>query len=215
MLARGLASGLRASAPLCRHSRALSSALPAEAPIALFGVAGRYATAIYTAAAKKSELESVEADLKMLSDTMAASAPFKAYVTDPGVPRGAKAAKMVEILTAAGASTTTKNAMATLAESGRMGEVSKIIGMYGDLMNAAKGEVTAVITSPHALSAAEEADVKAKLATFLEPGQTKVNVEVKVNPGLIQGITIEIGDKFIDYSVATQLKKIVSLMGIA
>jgi len=96
-----------------------------------------------------------------------------------------------------------------------MGEVSKILGMYGDLMNAAKGEVTAVITAPAPLSAAEEADVKAKLAGFLDPGQTKVKVEVKVNPGLIQGITIEIGDKFIDYSVATQLKKIVGLLGIA
>jgi len=211
---RMLARLSRSAPALWRHQRGLCT-LPAEAPIALFGVAGRYATAIYTAAAKKKELEAVEGDLKMLSDTMAASAPFKAYVTDPGVPRAAKASKMIEIMTAAGASGTTKNAMATLAESGRMGEVSKIIGMYGDLMNAAKGEVTAVITSPAPLSAAEEADVKAKLATFLEPGQTKVKVEVKVNPGLIQGITIEIGDKFIDYSVATQLKKIVSLIGIA
>lgn len=208
---------LRMSASrLLAGGRSLSSAaLPAEAPIALFGVAGRYATALYTAAAKKGELESVETDLKLISDAMAASKPFKAYVGDPGVPRGAKASKMVDILTAANASSTTKNAMATLAESGRMGEVQKIIGMYGDLMNAAKGEVTAVITAPHQLSVAEEADVKAKLATFLEPGQTKVKVEVKVNPGLIQGITIEIGDKFIDYSVATQLKKIVTLLGIA
>ena len=45
-----------------------------------------------------------------------------------------------------------------------------------------------------------------------EPGQNKINLEKKVDPGLISGITIEIGDKYIDCSVATQLKKLQGLL---
>ena len=47
-----------------------------------------------------------------------------------------------------------------------------------------------------------------------EAGQTKVHMQVKVDPGLIHGVTIEIGDKFIDYSVATQLKKLAVLLDV-
>ena len=44
-----------------------------------------------------------------------------------------------------------------------------------------------------------------------EPGST-IALETKVDPGLVSGITVEIGDKFLDYSVATQLKKLQSLL---
>ena len=86
--------------------------------------------------------------------------------------------------------------------------------MYGSLMAAAKGEVNAIVTSAHEIKPAEMAEIRKQVEAVLEPGQTKVNIEVKVNPGLIKGVTIEVGDKFIDYSVASQLKKLVVLLGI-
>ena len=45
-----------------------------------------------------------------------------------------------------------------------------------------------------------------------EGNQTKMSVTVKVDEALINGITIELGDKFLDYSVATQLKKLQALL---
>ena len=45
-----------------------------------------------------------------------------------------------------------------------------------------------------------------------EKGQTKISLSTKVDPSLVSGITVEIGDKFLDYSVATQLKKLQSLL---
>lgn len=41
-----------------------------------------------------------------------------------------------------------------------------------------------------------------------EEGQTKLEVTTKVDAGLVSGMTIEVGDKYLDYSVATQLKKL-------
>ena len=43
-------------------------------------------------------------------------------------------------------------------------------------------------------------------------GQKDAEITISVNPGLIEGMTIEIGDKFIDMSVATQLKKLQTLL---
>ena len=45
-----------------------------------------------------------------------------------------------------------------------------------------------------------------------EKGQTKISLTTKVDPLLVSGITVEIGDKFLDYSVATQLKKLQALL---
>jgi len=199
-----------------RGARPLStSALPAEAPIALFGVAGRYATALYTAAAKKNELLAVESDLKLFEQAMDSSAALKAFSADPGVPRGEKAKVLVDSLASMNACTTTKNAFAALCEGGRMKELPKVMSMYSQLMAAAKGEVTAVVTSAHEIKDAEMVEIRKQVESVLEAGQTKVNIEVKVNPGLIKGVTIEVGDKFIDYSVASQLKKLVVLLGVS
>ena len=45
-----------------------------------------------------------------------------------------------------------------------------------------------------------------------DAGQSKISLSTKVNPDLVSGITVEIGDKFLDYSVATQLKKLQALL---
>ena len=45
-----------------------------------------------------------------------------------------------------------------------------------------------------------------------QDGAKKISLSTKVDPALISGITVEIGDKFLDYSVATQLKKLQALL---
>jgi len=59
------------------------------------------------------------------------------------------------------------NAMSTLADGGRLGDVVKVIDMYTQLITAAKGEVMAVITSAEALPPAELDAITKQLHTFL------------------------------------------------
>lgn len=162
MLARLASTSLRAGA-----ARGLCSAAPAEAPAVMFGTAGRYANALYAAAAKSKALADVEADLTLLKSTLSASPQLASFCSDPSLGRDVKAKGIMEVLTAAKASTTTKNAMATLAENGRLGDVEKVIAMYTELMNASKGEVTAVITSAEALAPEEVKKITAQLDAFL------------------------------------------------
>jgi len=199
---------------LARYSaRAMSSAaLPEQAPVQMFGVAGRYANAIYAAAAKEKSLLNVQADLELLKATMGESPALAAFVKDPSQSREAKAKGITDILTASKASNTTKKALAALAEGGRLGMLPKVIDFYSDLIVAAKGEVKAVITSAEPLAKADLDAITKQLYSFLEEGQTKLEVTTKVDAGLVSGMTIEVGDKYLDYSVATQLKKLQQLL---
>jgi F-type H+-transporting ATPase subunit O len=201
--ARGLPAGAR---------RLSSAALPEVAPITMFGTSGRYANAMYAAAAKKGTLLEVADDLALLKDTISTSPVLHNFVIDPSISREAKMKGIVALLTSAKATETTKNAMATLAEGGRLGDAVKVIDMYTDLITAAKGEVKAVITSAEPLPPAELTAITGQLDGFTGGGKSSINVSTKVDPGLISGFTIEIGDKFLDCSVATQLKKLQGLL---
>jgi len=184
----------------------------AAAPVTKFGTPGRYANAIYAAAAQKNALAAVTDDLSLLKETLKASATLHHFVTNPSIPRETKASGIVKLLTSAKADVVTKNAMATLAEGGRMHDVFKVIDNYMEIITAAKGEVNAVITSAAPLPEEEKAAIRAQLVSFLDKGQTKVESVFKVDASLVSGITVEIGDKFLDASVATQLKKLHSLL---
>jgi len=189
-----------------------SAAMPEAAPVTMFGTSGRYANALYAAASKKKALQQVADDLSLLKETLGASPTLHNFCVDPSISREAKAKGIVSLMTSANASDTTKNAMATLAEGGRMGDIYKVIDMYTDLITAAKGEVKAVITSAEPLPADEMKAITKALDSLLEPGQKNINLTTKVDAGLISGITVEIGDKYLDCSVATQLKKLQSLL---
>ena len=199
--------------PARRGLAAGAEGLPLEAPVKMYGIAGRYANALYAAAAQTGELKAVASDLSLISETMDASPEFKGYVTNPSVPRAAKAATMVEILTAAKACDTTKNTFSALAEAGRMGEVFKVIDMYDELLKSASGELKAKITSATPLSEKDLAQLTESVkANFLEEGQTNVSISTAIDPSLVAGVTIEVGDRYMDLSAATQLKKLQSLL---
>ena len=153
-------------------SRPLSRGLCAEAaavkaPITMFGTAGRYANALYAAAAKKNALSPVLDDLTLLKETIKASPALANFCSDPSLGRADKAKGIIEVLTSAKANDVSKNAMATLAEGGRLGDVVKVIDMYTELIVAGKGEVEAVVTSAEPLPPAELEAITKQLHTFL------------------------------------------------
>jgi len=204
---------LRLAAGAARGSlrRMSTAALPKEAPVQMYGVAGRYTNALYAAAASKDELLTVEKDLKLFKETMASSAALRNFVIDPSISRTEKVAGVTSLCTESGACESTKNALSALAEGGRMTEVTKVIDMYSELLAAAKGELTAVITSAEPLKAGQAEEVMTAL-NRMTGGSGKVTVETKLDPSLIAGMTITFGDKYIDMSVASQVKRLDAML---
>jgi len=56
------------------------------------------------------------------------------------------------------------------------------------------------------LDAAEQQELKKTLQAFSKKGET-IKLELKVDQSLIGGMIVSIGDKYVDMSVATKIKK--------
>lgn len=56
------------------------------------------------------------------------------------------------------------------------------------------------------LDSAEQQELKKTLQSFAKKGET-IKLELKVDPVIIGGMIVSIGDKYVDMSVATKIKK--------
>jgi F-type H+-transporting ATPase subunit O len=75
---------------------AAAKPIAVKLPTAVYGLAGRYANALYMAASKANSLDAVEKDLTELKKTMSTDAKFKRFVLDPSVARKTKSEAMAK-----------------------------------------------------------------------------------------------------------------------
>ncbi|KAF9326036.1 ATP synthase F0 subcomplex subunit OSCP atp5 [Podila minutissima] len=194
-------------------ARGYATATAVKVPAVLHGIEGRYATALYTAAAKKSALDAVEADLQQVKRVVEKDTKLREFLENPTINRIEKKSGVQKMLGAGKYNELTKNFFDTLAENGRLYDTVKIINSYGSLMSAGRGEVQVTITSAKELDAKDVAKVKGFLAksNFVTAKQTLI-VSNKVNPAILGGLVVEFGDKTIDLSVSSKINKLNQLL---
>lgn len=131
---------------------------------------------------------------------------LKEYLENPIVARQDKEEDMLAICS--DLSDISKAFIRVLAENGRLGETEKVLGTFSTLMNAKRGLVEVTVTSAEKLSKSQLTSLQDSLATrFLEKGQS-LKLSTSVNAEMLGGLQVQIGDKFIDLSVASQLNKL-------
>lgn len=96
------------------------------------------------------------------------------------------------------------NFLTQLAEQDRLALLPSINERFGLLKAADAKEVHAYVTSAYPLTQVQEQLIEHRLATSLG---AKVVLHVNVDPALIAGVTIKVGDKVIDDSVRGKLKQ--------
>lgn len=175
-------------------------------PVQVFGVEGRYATALYSAASKQKTLSSVEKDLVKFQDLLKTDQKLNEFVKNPSIKRKDKVEALKAICGKINVSKETGNLLTLLAENGRLPQVNGIINSFKIIMTASRGEVACEVTTAKPL----DADMKSKLETalkgFLSKGQS-ILLTTKVDPDILGGMIVVVGDKYVDLSVATKVKK--------
>jgi F-type H+-transporting ATPase subunit O len=132
---------------------------------------------------------------------------FARFLEKPTI-RKADKKKDIEAICATGTfSPSTVAFLGTLAENGRLGEVSKINAKYAELMRASRGEVLSVVTSADALTKAQLKSLEASFKkTFLKADETLI-MDTRVNPSILGGLQVQIGDEFMDLSLSSKVNR--------
>ncbi|CAL8069114.1 unnamed protein product [Calicophoron daubneyi] len=198
-----------ASSGFMKAIRCLNTSAPlrklVHPPIQVFGVEGRYATALYSAASKSKVLDNVEKDLKLVRETLSKDAPFREFCANPTLQRSAKVTAISQALDKMKVTPQTKNMFVILTENGRLSRINTVLDKFDQLMSAHRGEVHCVVRTAKALDRSAENELRAALNEFLKPGE-KLQLTMELDPALIGGMVVSIGDRLIDMSIARKVR---------
>eukprot|EP00560_Eucampia_antarctica_P008466 CAMPEP_0197826338 /NCGR_PEP_ID=MMETSP1437-20131217/3312_1 /TAXON_ID=49252 ORGANISM="Eucampia antarctica, Strain CCMP1452" /NCGR_SAMPLE_ID=MMETSP1437 /ASSEMBLY_ACC=CAM_ASM_001096 /LENGTH=208 /DNA_ID=CAMNT_0043426735 /DNA_START=250 /DNA_END=876 /DNA_ORIENTATION=+ len=184
--------------------RGLATAAEHRPVIDLYGLSARYANATYIAASKQGVLEQVEGELQAVHQTAKNSAKFSDFLDNPLISRDDKAKQIHEMFDGSGVSQVTLNLLDTLAGNARLNETGKVISAYEQLMKAKRGEVEATIISADPLTKAQTEAITSAMKSQV-PGSGKVILSTEVDPSILGGLQVQIGDKFLDLSVVSRI----------
>jgi F-type H+-transporting ATPase subunit delta len=173
------------------------------------GLGGRYATALFDLAAQNRTIGTVEASLATVRDALDQSADFRELTLSPVVAREAAAKAVLATADSLGLDPVTRSFLGVLAHNRRLAELPKIIRAFRLLAARHRGEVTAEVTSAHALGGDQVDALKQSLRTRVG---RDVNVELSVDPALLGGLVVRIGSQMIDSSIRTRLNALASAM---
>jgi F-type H+-transporting ATPase subunit delta len=178
---------------------------PKHVDIASDRVAKIYAQAVVEAADAAGCRREVLAELGTLARGVLPQVPEAAAVfASPKVPAEEKA-RIIDRLTAGRMTATTVNALHVLARHGRLGLLNAVVEAAERLADERDGRKQATFTTAVPLDSAEQARIVAETEKALSASLTPAFV---VDPTIIGGLVVRVGDTIYDQSVATGLARI-------
>lgn len=172
-------------------------------------LAGRYATALFDLAREAKAIDAVEASLAKVQTALSESSEFASLTTNASISRDAAKKAVAAIAKALKLDTLTAKTLGVLAANRRLAETAGVARAFAALASAHRGEITAEVTSAHALSAAQ---MKALSAQLKERVGRDVAISAKINPAILGGLTVKIGSTLIDNSILTRLNTLANAM---
>ncbi|THV22410.1 F0F1 ATP synthase subunit delta [Peteryoungia ipomoeae] len=174
----------------------------ADASQVISGVAERYASSLFELALEAGAIDAVAADLARLQTMIDESDDFKRLVQSPVFASDDQVKAISAIADKAQFSALVSNFLKVVASNRRLFAVSGMVAAYRQIVARHKGQVTAEVTSAHALSAEQESELKAALKGVTGK---EVSIAVTVDPSLLGGLIVKIGSRQIDTSLRTKL----------
>ena len=172
-------------------------------------LSGRYATALFELARDANSINAVEKSMRAIAQAVRESADLKALTSNPVLSRSDAKKAIAAVAKAMKLDALTAKTLGVLADNRRLNETAAVARAFSTLAAAHRGEVTAEVTSAHALSAAQ---TKALLASLKSRVGSTVAIQTKVDPSLLGGLTVKIGSQMIDNSIKTRLNTLANAM---
>ncbi|KIV77396.1 ATP synthase F1, delta subunit [Exophiala sideris] len=184
-------------------------------PVALFGLDGTYANALYTAAAKQNVLDPTSKAISSLTQILKSDPKLQTIIAAPTLSDSDKSQIVAELEKHTGGadkSGTVKNFLSALAENNRLGLLEGVCEKFGTLISASKGEVELTVTSAAKL----DDKLLKRLETAIGKSEysqgKKLKTVTRVNPDILGGLVVEIGERTIDLSVSGKISRLNKLL---
>ncbi|MCS6808782.1 MAG: ATP synthase F1 subunit delta [Bacteroidota bacterium] len=165
-------------------------------------VAMRYAMALFQEAQQHNLLETVIEDVRGLTTMLKESRDFALFVSSPIIKASQKQAVLTAIADKACLAKLTHTFLALLVEKNRIAELRDILAAFKTLYNNAHNLLPVEITSAIELDSTQKEHL---LRTIEKRTGKKPLPTYSINPSLIGGFTVKIGDTLIDSSLRHQL----------
>ncbi len=165
-------------------------------------IARPYAEALFKASAGTPDLNALSQQVQSLAD-VAGNAQLRQFAADPKV----NATQVFDLITSvvkAPLSGAAQNLLRIVIENDRLAALPELAQQFHQLVNAKSGVSDAVIHSAFAIDPAQLGDV---VATLEKRFGRKLNARVVVEPELIGGIRVVVGDEVLDTSVKARLEQ--------
>jgi F-type H+-transporting ATPase subunit delta len=163
----------------------------------------RYAKAILEIATSKSVAEQVNNDMITIASTINGNAELSGFIQNPTISVEIKEKALLEVFAAV--NPVTKSLFHLLFVNKRFEILEAIAVNYKQLFDEMNGVEVAKVTTAIPMDAELETKIMAKIATF---SSKKITIENTVDPSIIGGFILRIGDQQYNASVANRLQEL-------
>lgn len=167
-------------------------------------IADRYAGAWLEAASEINTVDAVRGEITAFEQLCRDSKPFVDFITDKVIPGDVKQ-HILGTLFEGKVQDITLNFLYLLASRRRARYLPEILESCRNILDEWDGVVNADVASAVPLSDGQEGDLKNELEAYTGK---RVRMKAAVNPDLIGGFVVRVGDQVFDSSLATQLQRI-------
>ncbi|MBP6099398.1 MAG: ATP synthase F1 subunit delta [Flavobacterium sp.] len=163
----------------------------------------RYAKAILEFATDANKAAAVNEDMKSIGTTINSNQELSDFLSNPIIKQEVKNAALKEVFSSV--QPETNKLFDLLLENKRFEILSAISSEYSTLFDANNGVQSATVTTAIEMTPELEQQVLAKIATF---SSKKITIENTVDPSIIGGFILRIGDMQYNASVANKLQEL-------
>jgi F-type H+-transporting ATPase subunit delta len=164
----------------------------------------QYANAMADIALTQGAAEPAAKQLKEFGAAYAESAELRTFLASPAVSMEDKHAVIEKIVARLGASKIIRNFLFVLADHRRTQLIPEVIAAFHDVIRQRQGVAEAVVSSAVELSAAQKKKMAATLGRLTGK---KIETKYALDPALLGGAVVRIGDTIYDGSLRSRLNE--------
>lgn len=166
-------------------------------------VAKRYGVALFQLAEEHGQIDAIQQELVEIKEVFQKNPELQYLLDNPKMEQTEKKELLEKLF--GKANQLVRNTLFIMLEKNRLGEIVNTVDEYTEYAYEAAGIANAVVYSTTALTDDERQGISTAFAAKI--GRTSLQIENIIDPSLIGGIRVQIGNHIYDNSVRSKLER--------